>query len=149
MTTPKAATMGVGRFVLLAPNAVKYLLTLEAPTIEDPRSRLRRVPDALVGRGVGDRTEQRERALFAVDGVLTGGERHVASGSASAVPDPESNELETLERSAGEVQLGVGEFSNRAPCVVRVDLHGHAVCPHASHPRVTGPLRHKRSPYRA
>ena len=75
------------------------------------------VPDALVGRGVGDRTEQRERALFAVDGVLTCGERHVASGSASAVPDPESNELETLERSTGEVQLGVCEFSNRAPCV--------------------------------
>jgi uncharacterized 2Fe-2S/4Fe-4S cluster protein (DUF4445 family) len=52
MTTPKAATMGVGRFVLLEPNAVKYLLTLEAPTIEDPRSRLRRVTDALVVEGL-------------------------------------------------------------------------------------------------
>ena len=44
--------MGVGRFVLLEPNAVKYLLTLEAPTIEDPRSRLRRVTDALVAEGL-------------------------------------------------------------------------------------------------
>ena len=52
MTVPKAATMGVGRFVLLEPNAVKYLLTLEAPTIEDPRSRLRRVTDALVVEGL-------------------------------------------------------------------------------------------------
>ena len=65
------------------------------------------VPDALVGRGVGDRTEKRERALFAVDGVLTSGEGHVAGGSAPALPDPESNELEARERSAGEVQLGV------------------------------------------
>ena len=52
MTVPKAATMGVGRFVLLEPNAVKHLLTLEAPTIEDPRSRLRRVTDALVEVGL-------------------------------------------------------------------------------------------------
>ena len=52
MSVPKAATMGVGRFVRLEPNAVKYLLTLEAPTLEDPRSRLRRVVDALVGEGL-------------------------------------------------------------------------------------------------
>jgi uncharacterized 2Fe-2S/4Fe-4S cluster protein (DUF4445 family) len=52
MSVPKAATMGVGRFVLLEPNAAKYLLTLDAPTIEDPRSRLRRVTDALVVEGL-------------------------------------------------------------------------------------------------
>jgi uncharacterized 2Fe-2S/4Fe-4S cluster protein (DUF4445 family) len=52
MTVPKAATMGVGRFVLLEPNAVKHLLTLQAPAIEDPRSRLRRVTDALADVGL-------------------------------------------------------------------------------------------------
>ena len=52
MTVPKAATMGVGRFVLLEPNATKYVLTLDAPTLEDPRSRLRRVTDALVDEGL-------------------------------------------------------------------------------------------------
>ncbi len=52
MSVPKAATMGVGRFVLLEPNAAKFLLTLDAPTIEDPRSRLRRVTDALVVEGL-------------------------------------------------------------------------------------------------
>ena len=52
MTVPKAATMGVGRFVLLEPNAVKHLLTLPAPAIEDPRSRLRRVTDALADLGL-------------------------------------------------------------------------------------------------
>ncbi len=52
MSVPKAATMGVGRFVLLEPNAVKYLLELPAPTLEDPRSRLRRVTDALADEGL-------------------------------------------------------------------------------------------------
>ena len=71
------------------------------------------VPDALLGRGVRDRTEQREAALLAVDGVLTGGEGHVAAGTAAPLPDPEPNELEALERAAGEVQLGVCESSDR------------------------------------
>jgi uncharacterized 2Fe-2S/4Fe-4S cluster protein (DUF4445 family) len=52
MSVPKAATMGVGRFVLLEPNAVKYLLTLSPPTLDDARSRLRRVTDALVDEGL-------------------------------------------------------------------------------------------------
>ena len=53
MSVPKAATMGVGRFVLLEPNAVKYVLTLSPPTLDDARSRLRRVTDALVDEGLG------------------------------------------------------------------------------------------------
>ena len=52
MSTPKAATMGVGRFVLLEPNVVKYVLTLTPPTLDDARSRLRRVTDALVDEGL-------------------------------------------------------------------------------------------------
>jgi uncharacterized 2Fe-2S/4Fe-4S cluster protein (DUF4445 family) len=52
MSVPKAATMGVGRFVLLEPNAAKYLLELPAPTLDDPRSRLRRVTDALSDEGL-------------------------------------------------------------------------------------------------
>ncbi len=52
MSVPKAATMGVGRFVLLEPNAAKFLLTIDAPTIHDPRSRLRRVTDALAAEGL-------------------------------------------------------------------------------------------------
>ena len=52
MSVPKAATMGVGRFVLLEPNAVKYRLELGAPTLEAPRSRLQRVTDALDAEGI-------------------------------------------------------------------------------------------------
>ena len=77
------------------------------------------VPDSLVGRGVGERTEKRERAPFAIDGVLSGGEGHVAGRNASALPDPESNELEALERSAGEMQFGVCESSNRLGSLAR------------------------------
>jgi uncharacterized 2Fe-2S/4Fe-4S cluster protein (DUF4445 family) len=47
MHTPKAATMGVGRFVLLEPNVQQLLLTLEPPSLEDHRSHLRRLLDAL------------------------------------------------------------------------------------------------------
>ena len=49
--TPKAATMGVGRFVLLEPNVQKYVLELDAPSLDDSRSHLRRVHDALVDEG--------------------------------------------------------------------------------------------------
>ena len=52
MTMPKATTMGVGRFVLLEPNTAKYVLTIAAPTLDDPRSRLRRVTDGLATEGL-------------------------------------------------------------------------------------------------
>ncbi len=47
MTMPKAATMGVGRFVLLEPNVVKLRLELPPPSLEDHRSHLARVLDAV------------------------------------------------------------------------------------------------------
>ncbi|MDP9329195.1 MAG: ASKHA domain-containing protein [Actinomycetota bacterium] len=52
MRSPKAATMGVGRFVLLEPNVRKLFLKLEAPSMEDPRSHLKRLEDALVTEGI-------------------------------------------------------------------------------------------------
>ena len=47
MKMPKAATMGVGRFVLLEPNVVKIFLELPPPSLEDHRSHLARVLDAV------------------------------------------------------------------------------------------------------
>ncbi len=47
MRTPKAATMGVNRFVLLEPNVQKRFVSLDPPSMEDPRSHLRRLVDAL------------------------------------------------------------------------------------------------------
>lgn len=51
LRTPKAATMGVGRFVLLEPNVHKAVLDIAAPTLEDPRSYLRRIRDGLAAEG--------------------------------------------------------------------------------------------------
>jgi len=48
---PKAATMGVGRFVLLEPNVQKVVVAVEPPTLEDHRSHLRRLLDALEAEG--------------------------------------------------------------------------------------------------
>src|ERR1700686_4758138 len=80
--------------------------------------------DAVLGRGVADRTQQGKAAPLSVDGVLTGWEGDVPTGTATAFPDAEPNELEPLERAAAEVQLGVGELSGRVALVVRCDLHG-------------------------
>jgi uncharacterized 2Fe-2S/4Fe-4S cluster protein (DUF4445 family) len=52
MHTPKAATMGVGRFVLLEPNVSKFLLKLGSAEMEDPRSHIQRVRDALIDEGL-------------------------------------------------------------------------------------------------
>jgi uncharacterized 2Fe-2S/4Fe-4S cluster protein (DUF4445 family) len=47
MKMPKAATMGVGRFVLLEPNVVKQRFELAEPSLEDHRSHLARILDAI------------------------------------------------------------------------------------------------------
>jgi uncharacterized 2Fe-2S/4Fe-4S cluster protein (DUF4445 family) len=46
-TRPKAALVGVGRHVILRPSVQKRHMTLEEPSLEDQRSDLRRVMDAL------------------------------------------------------------------------------------------------------
>ena len=52
MRTPKAATMGVGRFVLLEPNVQKLVLDLTTPSLDDARSHARRLQDALREEGL-------------------------------------------------------------------------------------------------
>lgn len=47
MTSPKAALLGYGRHVVLAPNTEKVFLQLTEPTLEDQTSDLARVIDAL------------------------------------------------------------------------------------------------------
>ena len=38
------------------------------------------LPDALLGRGIGDRTEQRERTPLAIHGLLAGGKANTYGG---------------------------------------------------------------------
>jgi len=47
LRVPKAATMGLGRLVILDPNVRKVYLELEAPTLHDQRSDVTRLGDAL------------------------------------------------------------------------------------------------------
>jgi uncharacterized 2Fe-2S/4Fe-4S cluster protein (DUF4445 family) len=51
LRVPKAATMGLGRLVILDPNVRKVYLELEAPTLEDQRSDVVRLRDALAVEG--------------------------------------------------------------------------------------------------
>jgi len=51
ISNPKAATMGVNRFVLLEPNVWKGVVEMEQPTLEDARSHIRRVLDFLEEEG--------------------------------------------------------------------------------------------------
>ncbi len=51
MKMPKAATMGVNRFVLLEPNVVKLFLELPPPSLQDHRSHLARVLDEIDAKG--------------------------------------------------------------------------------------------------
>jgi uncharacterized 2Fe-2S/4Fe-4S cluster protein (DUF4445 family) len=45
--SPKAATMGAGRFVLLEPNVRRVVVAVEPPGLEDQRDHVRRLLDAL------------------------------------------------------------------------------------------------------
>jgi len=49
--TPKAATMGVNRLVILDPNVRKVYVELAEPTLEDQRSDLERLRDAMTAEG--------------------------------------------------------------------------------------------------
>ena len=51
LRVPKAATMGVNRLVLLDPNVRKVYLELSEPTLEDQRSDVERLQDALTAEG--------------------------------------------------------------------------------------------------
>ena len=51
ISNPKAATMGVNRFVLLEPNVWKGVVEMKPPTLEDARSHVRRVLDFLEEEG--------------------------------------------------------------------------------------------------
>jgi uncharacterized 2Fe-2S/4Fe-4S cluster protein (DUF4445 family) len=86
LRVPKAATMGVNRLVLLDPNVRKVLLELTQPSLEDQRSDLERLRDALTAEGFDMKADLRvlqslpamlRDADFAVTAVL-GGDQLIA-----------------------------------------------------------------------
>ena len=52
LRVPKAATMGLGRLVILDPNVRKVFLTLDEPSLHDQRSDVQRLRDALTAEGL-------------------------------------------------------------------------------------------------
>ncbi len=81
MQVPKAATMGMSRFVLLEPNVHKVHLVMPEPTLEDPRADIERLRAALDAEGYGVQADLRalrhlpialRKASFDVTAVLCG-----------------------------------------------------------------------------
>ncbi len=66
MRAPKATTMGVSRFVLLEPNVHKIRLVLAEPALDDVRSDVERLRDALDAEGYGLTTDLRALRLLPI-----------------------------------------------------------------------------------
>ena len=70
LRVPKAATMGLGRLVILDPNVRKVYLELEEPTLHDQRPDVVRLRDALTAEGLDMHAEV--RVLRSLPAVLRG-----------------------------------------------------------------------------
>jgi uncharacterized 2Fe-2S/4Fe-4S cluster protein (DUF4445 family) len=77
LRVPKAATMGVNRLVLLDPNVRKVYVELTEPDLEDQRSDVERLRDALTAEGFDMKADL--RALRTLPGVLRGAEFKVTA----------------------------------------------------------------------
>jgi len=77
LRVPKAATMGVNRLVLLDPNVRKVYVELTEPDLEDQRSDVERLRDALTAEGFDMKAEL--RALRTLPGVLRAAEFKVTA----------------------------------------------------------------------
>jgi hypothetical protein len=100
--------------------------TLPPKRQKESRVRLENeIADAVLRRRIGNRPQQREAAPLAVHRVLPRRERDVSSVAALALPHTEANQLQALERSAGEMQLRIRQLSRRVSLLIRHDLDSH------------------------
>src|SRR5207245_592514 len=77
LRVPKAATMGVNRLVLLDPNVRKVYVELTEPDLEDQRSDVERLRDALTAEGFDMKADL--RVLRTLPGLLRGAEFKVTA----------------------------------------------------------------------
>jgi uncharacterized 2Fe-2S/4Fe-4S cluster protein (DUF4445 family) len=77
LRVPKAATMGVNRLVLLDPNVRKVFVELTEPDLEDQRSDIERLRDALTAEGFDMKADL--RVLRTLPGLLRGAEFKVTA----------------------------------------------------------------------
>ncbi len=77
LRVPKAATMGVNRLVLLDPNVRKVFVELTEPDLEDQRSDIERLRDALTAEGFNMKADL--RVLRTLPGLLRSAEFNVTA----------------------------------------------------------------------
>jgi uncharacterized 2Fe-2S/4Fe-4S cluster protein (DUF4445 family) len=77
LRVPKAATMGVNRLVLLDPNVRKVFVELTEPDLEDQRSDIERLRDALTAEGFDMKADL--RVLRTLPGLLRGADFKVTA----------------------------------------------------------------------
>src|SRR5690606_38040983 len=82
------------------------------------------VSQPVLGDRIGNRPQERERAPLAVDRVLPCWKRHVLA-PVPPLPDREADKLQAIERTAGEVQFGVGQLAGGGTLFVRRKSDGH------------------------
>jgi uncharacterized 2Fe-2S/4Fe-4S cluster protein (DUF4445 family) len=132
LTKPKAAIIGTGRHVALAPNLRKIHLTLPQPTLEDQRADLTRLADALKAKGYGmstsiDVTRTLPALLraneWSVTAVLAGSELiAVEPGDTTALCWGLACDIGTTTVVVNLMDLNTGEVS-----AVEASLNGQAV----------------------
>src|SRR5260370_39032594 len=79
------------------------------------------IPHAVLRTRVGDGPQQRKAATFTIDGTLARRECDVAAVATAPFPYGEADQLQAVELSVDEMQLGIREFAGRVAFVVRRD----------------------------
>ena len=76
-----------------------------------------RLPDPVLGRGVGNRPQQGEASAFAVDRILARWKCDVPAATRAALPDAEADQLQPVQDAFSEMELRVGEFARAPVCL--------------------------------
>ena len=137
MKMPKAATMGVGRFVLLEPNVVKLYLELPPPSLEDHRSHLRRVMDAVEEAGL--------HPQLRLGGPAEGRARPSATATNVTATLVGEYLVDCEEGDTRDRMFGVSFDIGTTTCVCTlVDLRNGATVARREHDQPSGLLRRRR-----
>ena len=122
MRAPKAATMGLSRFVLLEPNVHKVHLVLPEPSLEDARSDVERLRGGLDAEGYGLLTDLRalrhlpialRSAGYDVTAVLCG--EHLVPSSPATRPGSRTASRWTSERRPSSRRSWISRAARRPP----------------------------------
>src|SRR2546426_1971047 len=115
LTSPQGRRPGTGRELRVGRDSRTLLVLDECLEHE--------ITHTLLCARIGDRTQQCKAATLTIDGVLARRERHVAAGATAPFPYGEADQLQAVELSVDEMQLGIREFAGRVAAIVRRDSY--------------------------